>query len=71
MADECSAWDPVCGVKENLADALANVTDNALQSIADAVTAAVTTTIAQLGTMWTTLDAGDLTGSGKIGRAHV
>ena len=64
MAEECGI-NPVCKMKDNLADALANVTDNALQSIADAVTAAVTTTIAQLGTMWTTLDAGDLTGSGS------
>lgn len=65
MAEEDCGLDPVCTVKDTLGRALSGVAGDAMQAIADAVTAAVVTTIAQIGTIWTTIDAGDLTGSGS------
>jgi type IV secretion system protein TrbL len=64
----CDGFDPLCSVKEGVSNAISGAAGNAIEAIADAVQAALVATIAQLGTLWTTIDAGDLT-TGASGSA--
>ncbi|MEG9250111.1 hypothetical protein V6S67_18630 [Arthrobacter sp. Soc17.1.1.1] len=66
--DVCDGFDPLCTVKEGVSNAITGAAGNAIEAIADAVQAALVATIAQLGTLWTTIDAGDLT-TGQTGSA--
>lgn len=66
--DACDGFDPLCTVKEGVSNAITGAAGNAIEAIADAVQAALVATIAQLGTLWTTIDAGDLT-TGQTGSA--
>jgi hypothetical protein len=63
MAEEekCFALDGFCKVKEGVSDALTGAAGDALDQIADGVTAAVVDTIASLGSMWTRIGSANLT----------
>ncbi|KUG53846.1 hypothetical protein AVL61_15030 [Kocuria rosea subsp. polaris] len=63
MAEEekCFALDGFCKVKEGVSDALTGAAGDALDQIADGVTAAVVDTIASLGSMWTLIGSANLT----------
>ncbi|WP_298589996.1 type IV secretion system protein [uncultured Kocuria sp.] len=62
MAEEnCEFWDLVCTGKESVSEALTGAAGDALDQIADGVTAAVVDTIASLGSMWTRIDSANLT----------
>ena len=58
---ECGFWDGVCKTKEGISDALTGAAGDALDQIADGVTAAVVDTIASLGSMWTRIGSANLT----------
>ncbi len=61
-ADEnCGPASIVCGVQDIVGNAVSGAAGNALEAIADAVTAALISTIAELGALWTTIEAPDLT----------
>ena len=59
MADqeECGFLDGICKGKETISEALTGAAGDALDQIADGVTAAVVDTIASLGSMWTRIGA--------------
>ncbi|MDF9277439.1 hypothetical protein P4U43_06485 [Arthrobacter sp. EH-1B-1] len=59
--EECQWYDAACKLRNGVQDAVAGGASDALEAIADAVTAALISTIAELGTLWTTIDAPDLT----------
>ncbi|MEF3120104.1 type IV secretion system protein, partial [Kocuria flava] len=63
MADqeECGFLDGICKGKETISEALTGAAGDALDQIADGVTAAVVETIASLGSMWTTVGSASLT----------
>lgn len=63
--DECNFGDLGCNVGNGISDALTGAAGDAMEAMADAVQAALVATIAQLGTLWTTIDAGDLTSGGS------
>ena len=67
--EECGIIGLSCKVRGGISDAISGAAGNALEAIADAVQAALVATIAQLGTLWTTIDAGDLT-TGASGSAE-
>lgn len=71
VADEqsCDAFDLSCKAARGIGDAIAGGANDALGAIADSVTAALISTIAELGTLWTTIDAPDLT-TGATGSAE-
>lgn len=71
VADEqsCDALDVVCKATQGIGDAVAGAAGDALEAIADAVTAALVSTIAEVGTLWTTIEAPDLT-TGTAGTAE-
>ena len=64
MADDCGWMDVGCQATENVKDAVSGVAGNAVQAVADAVRGALIKTITELGTLWTTIDSGDLTAGG-------
>jgi hypothetical protein len=66
---KCNFGDLGCNVENGLSDAISGAAGNAIEAMADAVQAALVATIAQLGTLWTTIDSGDLTG-GASGSAN-
>ncbi|WP_394253597.1 hypothetical protein [Arthrobacter pityocampae] len=59
--ENCGPLGIGCGIKNFVGGTVEGVAGDAMESIADAVTTALIATIAQLGTLWTTIDAGDLT----------
>ncbi|WJZ68648.1 type IV secretion system protein [Kocuria rosea] len=63
MADqeECGFLDGICKGKETISEALTGAAGDALDQIADGVTAAVVDTIASLGSMWTRIGSASLT----------
>jgi hypothetical protein len=63
MADqeECGFLDGICKGKETISEALTGAAGDALDQIADGVTAAVVDTIASLGSMWTRIGSANLT----------
>ncbi|WDF35261.1 hypothetical protein PTW37_17830 (plasmid) [Arthrobacter agilis] len=65
---ECGLVDIGCKTANGVSNAISGAAGNAIEAIADAVQAALVATIAQLGTLWTTIDAGDLT-TGQTGSA--
>ncbi|WP_298255429.1 hypothetical protein [uncultured Arthrobacter sp.] len=69
IADEtCAPLAFGCKAGNAIGNAISGAADNAIEAMADAVQAALVATIAQLGTLWTTIDAGDLT-TGQTGSA--
>ena len=67
MAEEnCEFWDLVCTGKESVSEALTGAAGDALDQIADGVTAGVVDTIASLGSMWTTVGSANLTSQSSI-----
>ncbi|WP_165979600.1 type IV secretion system protein [Kocuria rosea] len=62
MADqeECGFLDGICKGKETISEALTGAAGDALDQIADGVTAAVVDTIASLGSMWTRIGSASL-----------
>ncbi len=67
--EECKWFDTGCKLQNGVSDAVSGAAGNAIEAMADAVQAALVATIAQLGTLWTTIDAGDLT-TGATGSAE-
>ena len=67
--EECQWYDAACKLGNGVEDAVASASGDALEAIADAVTAALISTIAELGTLWTTIDAPDLA-TGATGSAE-
>ncbi|WP_146069662.1 type IV secretion system protein [Arthrobacter sp. B0490] len=65
---ECGPLEFGCKAGNAVGDAISGAAGDAIEAIADAVQAALVATIAQLGTLWTTIDAGDLT-TGQTGSA--
>lgn len=65
---ECGPLEFGCKAGNAVGDAISGAAGNAIEAMADAVQAALVATIAQLGTLWTTIDAGDLT-TGQTGSA--
>ncbi|WP_458117319.1 hypothetical protein [Arthrobacter sp. D2-10] len=59
--EDCEWYDAACKLGNGVEDAVVGASNDALEAIADAVTAALVSTIAELGTLWTTIDAPDLT----------
>ncbi|WP_272027635.1 type IV secretion system protein [Kocuria rosea] len=62
MAEEnnCNPIDVICKTKEGISSTLSGAAGDALDQIADGVTAAVVETIASLGSMWTTVGSASL-----------
>ncbi|MHA7284391.1 hypothetical protein [Arthrobacter sp. TMS2-4] len=65
---ECGPLEFGCKAGNAVGNAISGAAGDAIEAIADAVQAALVATIAQLGTLWTTIDAGDLT-TGQTGSA--
>lgn len=69
MADEekCGFLDGICKAKKGVSEALTGAAGDALDQIADGVTAGVVDTVASLGSMWTRIDSAGLTSEGGTG----
>lgn len=69
MADEekCGFLDGICKAKKGVSEALTGAAGDALDQIADGVTAGVVDTVASLGSMWTRIDSAGLTSEGGSG----
>ncbi|MFC4905515.1 type IV secretion system protein [Kocuria oceani] len=65
MAEEkCDFLDGICKAKGTISEALSGAAGDALDQIADGVTAGVVDTIASLGSMWTRIGSASLTSQG-------
>ena len=69
MADEekCGFLDGICKAKKGVSEALTGAAGDALDQIADGVTAGVVDTVASLGSMWTRIGSAGLTSEGGTG----
>ncbi|MBD2763582.1 type IV secretion system protein [Kocuria sp. cx-116] len=69
MADEekCGFLDGICKAKKGVSEALTGAAGDALDQIADGVTAGVVDTVASLGSMWTRIGSAGLTSGGGTG----
>lgn len=69
MADEerCGFLDGICKAKKGVSEALTGAAGDALDQIADGVTAGVVDTVASLGSMWTRIGSAGLTSEGDTG----
>lgn len=69
MADEekCGFLDGICKAKKGVSEALTGAAGDALDQIADGVTAGVVDTVASLGSMWTRIGSAGLTSEGGSG----
>lgn len=69
MADEekCGFLDGICKAKKGVSEALTGAAGDALDQIADGVTAGVVDTVASLGSMWTQIGSAGLTSEGGSG----
>lgn len=69
MADEekCGFLDGICKAKKGVSEALTGAAGDALDQIADGVTAGVFDTVASLGSMWTRIGSAGLTSEGDTG----
>lgn len=69
MADEekCGFLDGICKAKKGVSEALTGAAGDALDQIADGVTAGVVDTVASLGSMWTRIGSAGLTSESGTG----